>query len=330
MDSKGLIQTDGGNFKIHRVYGGSNNAIYKIESEQGDFACKLFVEDERQRASREYNTLSFIQAVGFDIAPRPIMIDESKTILPYSIVLYRWTNGKPLSHPINKPQLKSFLDSYHQLHSIHPDTTSISFNLTTAWFHWFNFQKYMDEIKHLYSLYTPWLETGLEDGFEIKNQLERIVESLAQALSETKIDPGQENIHLSLVRVDPNPSNAIVSATNHIHWVDWEYSGWGDPCLDLAELRWHEALQALGDKNLRWLREHYRLSFDDANFWVRLKLWDHILATRWPFLILRVLWSKYHGPDRVRLTVLDKSPEHITQRLKATIQKTQYFISCDE
>ena len=36
-------------FTIQRIYGGFNNALYKIESANGAFACKLCVEDIRQR-----------------------------------------------------------------------------------------------------------------------------------------------------------------------------------------------------------------------------------------------------------------------------------------
>jgi thiamine kinase-like enzyme len=40
--------------------------------------------------------------------------------------------------------------------------------------------------------------------------------------------------------------------------VDWEYAGWGDPALDLADLRWHVVLDAVSEEQHAWLRAQYR------------------------------------------------------------------------
>ena len=74
-----------------------------------------------------------------------------------------------------------------------------------------------------------------------------------------------------------------------------------------------------------WLRDNYRRPADDPGFAKRLAVWDRILATRWPFLILRALWSVYNGPDRVRLTRPDADPDELRTRLVGFIERAEHF-----
>jgi aminoglycoside phosphotransferase (APT) family kinase protein len=279
------------------------------------------VEDGRQRAAREFGALNALHTARADIAPDPIAIDTSKTILPYPMVIYRWAEGAPLQAPIGTAQLREFLDSYHQLHSVKP-ASHPTFQLT-AWFHWFDFKAYLDEIQELADLYTPWLAKQKPDGNALADRLRGCIAACASLLAKTDISPKQEQIPLRLMRVDPNSANAILAPDGHIRWVDWEYSGWGDPALDLAELRWHAALQPLGNAALQWLRANYRLSFEDPGFYDRLHIWDHILATRWPLLILRALWSSHNGPDRERLSQVNTPSAQYYLRLRVYLERAE-------
>jgi hypothetical protein len=107
--------------------------------------------------------------------------------------------------------------------------------------------------------------------------------------------------------------------------VDWEGGGWGDPALDLADLRWHAALVDLSEAQHTWVREHYHLPARDHDFEARIAVWDRILATRWPLLVLRGLWSVYNGPDRLRLTRPDADPEELRARLVRFIERADHF-----
>lgn len=298
---------------IQRIYGGGNNALYKIECKSETLACKLCVDDGRDRATREFGALKTIQAAGYDIAPAPILLDESQSIVQYPAVLYRWADGQILQPPIKQRQLETFLDSYHKLHSIQPSGFT-AFQLD-AWFHWFNFNAYRKEIAELFEMYTPWLATNISDGSNLRDRLGNIIDKLSLVIADTKVDPRKNHIPLRLVRVDPNTANVIFGSKGNICWVDWEYSGWGDPALDIAELRWHAALQPLGEKALKWLRTNYKPPFNDPNFRERLRIWDHILVSRWSYLILRVLWSNHNGPDRKRLSQLEISSDQLLGRL---------------
>jgi aminoglycoside phosphotransferase (APT) family kinase protein len=312
----------GDNFTIQRIYGGANNALYKIETDQETFACKLCVEDDRSRAAREFRVMRTLRAAGLNIAPEPILLDESKTILPYPAVIYRWVEGQPLQTPLTQEQLISFLNFYHQLHSLPPNLQSAK--LPSAWFHWFDFDEYLIEIRELHESYTPWLVTRPQ-GIALCGRLARLIEHCERLIRHTSIDPGKEVISLRLARVDPNIANAIWVNGQNLRFVDWEYSGWGDPSLDIAELRWHAALQPLGQQALAWLRTNYKSPLRDSTFEARLHIWDGILATRWPYLILRFLWSLYNGPDRERLSQVEVSPTEIHQRLVYYLELGEHF-----
>jgi len=139
------------------------------------------------------------------------------------------------------------------------------------------------------------------------------------------VNPGRESVPLRLCRVDPNLVNTVWGGDGRVRWVDWEFSGWGDPALDLAELRWHAASVEMSEAQHAWLRDNYRPPDGDHSFEERLAVWDHLRATRWPFLILRWLWSEYHGPDRLRLTRPVAEPAELHARLVYFIERAERF-----
>ena len=105
---------------VRRVTGGANNALYRVEADGHQYACKLCVADERQRARHEYGALRLLQAVGLDLAPRPLGLDESCAVVPYPVVVYRWLPGAPLSSALTTPQLAALIESIKHLHGIRP------------------------------------------------------------------------------------------------------------------------------------------------------------------------------------------------------------------
>jgi hypothetical protein len=71
---------------IRRVLGGMNNALYHVRVDGVELACKLYVPDGRQRARREYRALRLLDEAGVELAPRPLWIDESRSLTPYPAV----------------------------------------------------------------------------------------------------------------------------------------------------------------------------------------------------------------------------------------------------
>ena len=253
-----------GSLTVLRVAGGFNNALYRVEVDGQHYACKLCVVDERRRAAREFGALSLLHAAGLEIAPQPLWLDESCTIVPYPAVVYRWLAGKPLGSALTAQQLAALLDSLERLHTVQPGDVE-SFEIPDAVFHWFDFAPYLAELRDFFDEYGPWLAGTDPDGQLLRDRLARLVDNCTNAVLTWEVNPGRESVSLRLCRVDPNLANTVWGGDGRLRWVDWEYSGWGDPALELAELRWHAALVGLSEQQHIWLREGYpRPAGDDA------------------------------------------------------------------
>ncbi len=296
-----------------RVPGGTNNALYRVEADGACYACKLCVDDGRHRAAHEYGALRLFQQAGSDVAPKPLGLDERATLLPYPAVVYRWLPGTPLRPPFTAAQLALFLATFQAIHALRPDP-SVPDGMD-SWFHWFNFAPYLDELAGFLETYGSWLARDLAGGEALRERLTRQVDACAAFVAAAGVDPSRERVARCMCRVDANLDNTVLGPDGRLRWVDWEYCGWGDPALDLCELRWHAALEELSAVQHRWLRDHYRRPAGDPGFEARLAVWDRIISTRRCFLVLRWLWSLHNGPDRVRLTRVETDPDIAHARL---------------
>jgi Ser/Thr protein kinase RdoA (MazF antagonist) len=170
---------------VHRVTGGANNALYRVETGGQRYACKLCVADERRRAAREYGALRLLHAAGLDIAPQPLWLDESCTILPFPTVVYRWLPGDPLGPSPTPQQLAALLEGYQNIHALCQRDYE-RFDLPTAWFHWFEFAPYLAELRGFLILRWLWSEhhgpdrvrltQPALDAVEVRARLVRFIE----------------------------------------------------------------------------------------------------------------------------------------------------------
>ncbi len=304
-----------------RIPGGSNNALYQVQAGRARYACKLCVIDERRRAAQEYGALRRLYAAGLDIAPQPLYLDTSGTLLPLPLVVYRWLPGQPLTPPLTAEQLAAFLGTFQRAHALRPGDQEPY--LADSWFHWFDFERYLAEMDDFLKTFGPWLAASPPDGQSLQRRLARLVEHCARVVGASGVNPGRERVALGLCRVDANLANTVWGADGRLRWVDWEYCGWGDPALDLVGPRWHAALEGLSAEQQRWLRDNYCRPGDDPAFDARVVVWDHIISSRWAFLVLRHLWSQYNGPDRVRLSQTPADPAQVRARLTRFIGRAE-------
>lgn len=309
---------------VRKQPGGANNALYRVTTGESEYAVKLYAPDERCRAPREFGTLCLLHEAGLDIAAEPLCLDESCTIVPFPACVYGWLSGSPLGPSLDDTRLAAIVRSFRLLHSLRADRVERA--LATAWFHWFDVRPYLQELDALLLEYGGWLAARGPVGLSLYHRLARLVSECAASLSAATVSLAREQLPLRLCHVDVNLDNALWCEDNRLRWVDWEYSGWGDPALELAELRWHVALEGLTEAQHRWLRRNYPRPAGDASFEERLALWDRLIATRWPFLVLRWLWSQDHGPDRVRLSHLDLDRDEMCARLVRLVERAEGMV----
>lgn len=161
-----------GRATVHRVTGGANHALYRVEAEGQRYACKLCVADERCRAAREVGALRLLHAARLDIAPQPLGLDESCTLLPFPTVVYRWLSGEPLGASPTKPQLASLLESMYSMHALGQSDFEDA-DLPEAWFHWLDFEPYLAELHGFLAQYRPWLAATGPEGRDLWDRLAR-------------------------------------------------------------------------------------------------------------------------------------------------------------
>src|SRR5262249_38696060 len=72
--------------------GGRNNLLYRASSQHGDFAVKFTIRDDRDRAGSEYRALLALQQAGLDVAPRPVLLEQ--TLYRQPVVVQTWIDGE--------------------------------------------------------------------------------------------------------------------------------------------------------------------------------------------------------------------------------------------
>lgn len=309
---------------VHRIRGGANNALYRVEVDGQPYALKLCVADERRRAAREYAALRLLQSEGLDIAPTPLWLDESCALFTHPAVAYQWLPGASFHPPFAAREIESLLDSVHLMHTLQPGDSGHAGLLDTG-FHGFDFEPYLTDMRGMLDQYRPWLIESDPEGQSLRDRLVRQFDRCAEVVAVATVSPQRDRVPLRLCRADPNRANAIRGEDGRLRWVDWEYSGWGDPALEIADMRWHASCDDLSEEQHAWLRASYRRPPDDAAFDARLAVWDRILVTRWAILISRWLWTGHHGPDRIRLTRPVVDVVEMRARLIRFVERAENF-----
>ncbi len=315
----------GGHWSVECVAGGANNALYRVTGDGQQIACKLCVPDDRQRATCEYGLMQLLRSAEADVAPEPLWLDESCTLAPFPAVMYRWLVGEPLPMDITGVQWAAFADTIQQIHAVRQASCS-DFGLPDAWFHWFDVEAHLAELEGLLRQYGPWLLATSPNGVSLQARLARIVAACSNYLHASAVGLAKDRVTLTLCRVDSNRLNAIWCVDGRLRWVDWEYSGWGDPALDLADLRWHAALENVSAEQHDWLRAAYQRPPGDATFDVRLDAFDRLLVSRWPLLVLRLLWSQANGTDRLRLSQTPEDQAVLWARFIRLIERAELLL----
>lgn len=76
---------------VRQIAGGANNLIYYAHNGEMELAIKFCVNDERDRAGREYDALRVLQEAGLKLAPRPLLLDRNRYRQP--VVVQSWLSG---------------------------------------------------------------------------------------------------------------------------------------------------------------------------------------------------------------------------------------------
>src|ERR1043165_1862994 len=81
-------------WQVTCIEGGANNLLYRATSAADDLAIKFCIRDERDRAGREFASLTTLQEAGLDLAPIPLLLDRERYSQP--VMVQTWLEGEVL------------------------------------------------------------------------------------------------------------------------------------------------------------------------------------------------------------------------------------------
>lgn len=257
-------------WRITPIAGGANNLLYRATGDAGDYAVKFTLRDDRDRAGREFAALRALQQAGLDIAPQPVWLDRQRYRQP--VVVQTWLAGEALAGPPQTDaEWTALLEHYVTVHSLTPPRTTVALvngyvNVSSG-----------EAGKALVSSHARLLPPAARPA-----TLHRVL-----AWIEAWTPPTWPAPPRTLVRVDSNWRN-FIRRGDALASVDWEYSGWGDPAFELAELTLHPAYQDVPSARWDRLVQDYAGRGQDATLTLRVETYRIIMLAWW-----LVRWARY-------------------------------------
>ena len=266
-------------WRFARANGGANNLVYRIAGADGTFAVKFCVQDERDRAGREYAALARLRELGERLAPEPVLLERERHLTP--VVVQTWLEGEVLLEPPRSlPAWESLLAYYAALHRVTPThgKENVSHALHTA--------TSIAEGKALVRRHSSRLpQRAYPPGLHV------LLERFRRWTGPCWLDP-----RLSLCRVDPNVTNFVCTA-NGLRSVDWENSGWGDPAFEIADLLAHPAYGPASAETAAWVAGHYAKITEDGAVSARIGTYFPVILVYWVVRFARTLYEVPRGLD---------------------------------
>jgi len=276
--------TDWDGWTIMPIVGGANNLLYRVTRAEDDLAVKFVIRDTRDRAGREYRMLAILQAVGFALAPRPVLLECEQ--FPQPVVVQTWLPGIVTdAPPDNDTDWRSLIEHFVALHGVDP-------------------------MRVTHPLPAAVLDMrSVEQGrHAIEEQLARIpcnerssaISGIVLRINRLKY-PSCNPPTATLCKGDPNINNFVRHAGP---WesVDWEYSGWGDPAFEMADLLTHPTYLSVSDARREWVIDTYCACRADATIATRIRAYMQLMLVWGAARLTRSLYEAPRGLD-ARLAV---------------------------
>ncbi|MBN1660712.1 MAG: aminoglycoside phosphotransferase family protein [Anaerolineae bacterium] len=265
-------------WEIRRIGGGRNNLLYRATTMGCDMACKFTMDDGRDRAGREFNALTVLRQAGLDVAPEPIFLDRASYRQP--VVVQTWLAGDGGTMPETDTDWQGVARHLAQVHSITPGTTSV--DLPTCTVHARTAEQGKARVRDQVAL--------LPDTAQ-PHTLRMLLGRLEAAEF-----PGWAESPVTLCRLDNNVDNYIQRPGAWAS-VDWEYSGWGDPAFDVANLVTHVSWMSVAQERWDGFVDSYCALVDDETAAMRISVYCKILVVWWAARLARYLHDIPSGRD---------------------------------
>jgi thiamine kinase-like enzyme len=296
-------------WKVTRIEGGANNLLYRAAREREDLAVKFCIRDERDRAGREFSTLTALREAGLDLAPEPLLLDRERYSQP--VVVQNWIEGKALTGPPEtEAEWRLLLDYFAALHTVTPDRTSLS--LPTAFL---NMNRAEEGKRLIRQQRTLFPEEAQPDALRL----------MAQRIEEKRF-PEWPEPPVVLCHADSNGLNFL---RHEDGWaaVDWEYSGWGDGAFEIADMRTHPFYADVDDLRWEWVIAAYAALREDGGAPIRIHAYTQLLNAWWAVRLARMLYEIPRGLDPRLVERPEGYMDYLQDKFERTLQQTETWLS---
>jgi aminoglycoside phosphotransferase (APT) family kinase protein len=244
------------NWIVGRAASGFNGIIWRATRGDGvDVAVKLSVVDERRRGQREFGATSLVAKQGLDVAPVPFALVADENV---SALVSTWCPGDPVQ-PLPDPASEFWpllVATYATIHKVDPVGLDETVDGSTP-------QAYL-RLARAYAT-----QAGRLGFLPVLDRLE------AQVLS----TPPDLGVH-GLVHGDAGAANMILD-DGTLRFVDWEYSGAGDPCADIAGFCTHPSHVPLSRERVTWLIEAHAEALGSPDLALRTRAFLRACLAYW-------------------------------------------------
>lgn len=269
-------------WRIRRIDGGRNNLLYRATGPAGDVAVKFTRDDGRDRAGHEYMALIALRRTGLDVAPRALLLDRTTYRQP--VVVQSWLAGEVGRMPRTDDDWEGVVRHMVDVHRVTPAVTDVplppcAIDVRTA-----------RQGQEMVGQQLAMLPEGAQPG-PLRALVRRLV---AAEFPEWPAAP------VTLCRLDNNIANYIRPPGRRPGaWasVDWEYSGWGDPAFDVANLVTHVALKDVPAARWDWFVARYCALVEDETAPQRIGVYRQVMLAWWPVRLARYLYEIPAGRD---------------------------------
>ncbi len=272
-------------WQIGRITGGRNNRLYRIRGPGGDFVVKFTVPDGRDRAGREFESQCAVQRAGLAIAPEPVLVDREAFLYP--VIVSTWVEGTVSDRPPGTDDgWRDLVQHLALVHSVTPPAHAATPRPPTI-----HAATAAEGIRLVREQLIRLPGHGLPDS-QLYTHLRVLLHKL-----ETRQFPEWPAAPVALCRLDNNIAN-FVRRPGQWASVDWEYSGWGDPAFDVANLVTHVSTLGVPAHRWQWVIDTYCSQVEDEEAALRIQAYRDILLVWWAARLTRYLHEIPQGRDK--------------------------------
>lgn len=268
------------NWQFAQISGSANNLLYRAISSTADLAIKFTIRDARRRAYREYQALLALQQAEANLAPQPILLDESSYPLP--VVVQSWISGEVKAEPPRTDaDWQKLVDHYAQIAQVTPERVTVPIDTAVM-----NFTS----ISHAYQQIQQQLANI--PPTDLPNSMQKLLADLSSA----PLPPCPPAPSLTLCRNDSNSLNFIRRPYGWLS-VDWENSGWGDPAFEIADVICHPRYASMSNERWQWVMHLYGELSGDETAVKRIQIYTPLMLVWWAARLVRASYEVPRGLD---------------------------------